>query len=796
MIVSYNWLKELVELNVSAEKLKDELSLYSIEVESFHKLVEATNLVIGLVKTKQKHENSDHLNVCMVNFGDYDLQIVCGAPNVEVGQKVIVALPGAVLPGGTIKKSVIRGVESNGMICSLQELGLEAKYVPSEYAHGIYVLDSDAKVGTNALEYLCLDDYVIELGLTPNRMDLLSMKGVANDVKAMYKTKLYDLPYELHEIKKEAKDEISVKLETKNCYSYYARVIKDVTIKESPAFIKARLIASGIRPINNVVDITNYILMLFGQPLHAFDQDSLGSTIVVRRANEGEKTITLDDIERTLNHSDLVITDGIKPVCLAGVMGCSNTEVTNKTKNIVLESAVFRPLSIRKTSSRLGLRSEASVRYERGVDLNQSLEAVNYACYLLEKYADGKVLKGYVHEGISHVDDKVIEISEEYVESRLGIKISEEKIINILEALSFNVTKDHHKLFVKVPNRRLDISIKEDLLEEIARINGYDHLEETLPLVNTTGGLTSAQHVRRLIRHTLSGVGFNETVNYSLVSVSRAKEFVLEEEQDHEVIVLNHPMSEDHSVLRQSLLPSLVNVAKYHLARKMNDNMFFEIGKKYYQISTDTYEENLVSGIVYGMMPKTLWQAETKNVDFFYVKGILNNLFNKLRLEVEYLPLTNAPSQMHPRRSAKIIYQNEIIGIIGALHPQYVKDYELIESYVFEIYLDKIFKGDLPVIAFNHISKVPAVERDLALVMDINQNVGEIIAAVKKADKMISDVQVFDLYVGEKVGENKKSVALRIKLEADETLTEEIISTKIKRLLKSLEYRFKVVLRA
>jgi len=419
MIVSYNWLKELVKLNVPAEKLAEEMSLYSVEVESFSKLIKATNLVVGYVKEKAKHENSDHLNVCQVNFGDYDLQIVCGAPNVEKGQHVIVALPGAVLPGGTIKKSTIRGVESNGMICSLQELGLESKYVPEKYAHGIYVLGDDAVPGTPALEYLGLDDYVIELGLTPNRMDLLSMKGVAKDVKAMYRTEELPIECNLHEVNEKTSDEISVELLTSNCYSYYARVIKDVKIKESPNFIKARLIASGIRPINNVVDITNYILMLFGQPLHSFDQDKLGNKIVVRRAYDGEKTITLDNIERTLTKSEIVITDGEKPVCIAGVMGSSNTEVTENTKNVVLESAVFRPLSIRKTSSRLALRSEASVRYERGVDLNQSLEAINYACYLLEKYADGKVLEGYVHEGMNYLPNKEFTIDEKYIQDYL-----------------------------------------------------------------------------------------------------------------------------------------------------------------------------------------------------------------------------------------------------------------------------------------------------------------------------------------------------------------------------------------
>ncbi len=796
MIVSYNWLKELLKLNVPAEKLAEEMSLYSIEVESFSKLVEATNLVVGYVKEKKPHENSDHLNVCQVNFGDYDLQIVCGAPNVAEGQHVIVALPGAVLPGGTIKKSAIRGVESNGMICSLQELGLESKYVPAEYANGIYVLGDDAKPGSSALEYLCLDDYVIELGLTPNRMDLLSMNGVANDVCAMYKTTRYPLEYELHEIDKEAKAEVSVELETRNCYSYYARVIEDVEIKESPAFIKARLIASGIRPINNVVDITNYILMLFGQPLHSFDKDLLGNKIVVRRANEGEKTVTLDEIERTLNHSDIVITDGEKPVCIAGVMGSANTEVTNNTKNIVLESAVFRPLSIRKTSSRLNLRSEASVRYERGVDLNQSLDAVNYACYLLEKYANGKVLKGYVHAGTDHIDDKEIIISKEFVKEYLGIEIKEAKIIEILESLGFVVEKQGKELKVLVPNRRLDISIKQDLVEEIARINGYDKLEESLPIMEVSGELTESQKARRTIRHALATLGFNESVTYSLISPTRVDEFLINEASNHETIRLSHPMSEEHSVLRKSLVSSLVDVISYHEARKLSDNATFEIGKKYYKVDEDTYEENLFAGVISGKVPSNGWFEPNKKADFFYVKGVLDLLFNKLRLSVKYLPLENAPKELHPKRVAKILLDDQVIGFVGELHPKYQKDHNLNETYVFELYLDQMLQESKPVITFKHISKVPSVDRDLALVMDQSQNVGEILDAIKKSDKMISKITVFDIYVGEKIDASKKSVAIRITLESDETLTEDIISSKINRILKSLEYRFKITLRA
>ena len=528
MKVSYNWLKELVNIDVTPEKLAEEMSLYSIEVEEFGKLLPTTGLVIGEVLEKVKHENSDHLNVCQVNLGNVVSQIVCGAPNVEKGQKVIVALPGTKLPGGEIKVSVIRGVPSNGMICSLQELGLESKYVPEIYAHGIYVLGDDAVPGEAALEYLGLEDYVIELGLTPNRMDLLSMRGVAKDVNAMYNLGLKEEKVELHEISKETSSEIDVEIQTKTCYSYYARVVEDVEIKESPEFIKARLIASGVRPINNVVDITNYVLMLFGQPLHAFDKDQLGNKIVVRRAHNGEETITLDGIKRTLTRNDIVITDNksegddTRIVCLAGVMGGSNTEVTNNTTNLVLESAVFRPLSVRRTSSKLGLRSESSVRFERGVDLNQSLEALNYACYLLEKYANGKVLKGYVHRGTEKVEDREIVLTEEYVKGYLGVDISLNKMKEIFEGLSFVAEIKESNILVKVPNRRLDITIKQDLVEELARIYGYDKLEETLPQMSVSGELTHDQKIRRKINHTLRGIGLHEVVTYSLVSDEKA----------------------------------------------------------------------------------------------------------------------------------------------------------------------------------------------------------------------------------------------------------------------------------
>lgn len=796
MIVSYNWLKELVKINVDPKKLSDEMSLYSCEVETFNKMVNATNLVVGEVLEVKNHENSDHLHICQVNLGDKVEQIVCGAPNVKAGIKVIVAVPGASLPGGTIKKSSIRGVESNGMICSLQELGIENKYVPTEYQKGIYYLGDDAVPGTSALEYLGYDDFLIELSLTPNRLDLMSMLGVAHDVKAMYNTELIPFETSFKETSLKSSDEISVELETDKCLSYYARVVKDVTIKESPRFIKARLIASGIRPINNVVDITNYVLMMFGQPLHAFDQDRLGNKIVVRNAKENEVLTTLDDIERKLLPTDIVITDGKESVCLAGVMGGKTTEVEEDTKNLVLECAVFDPLTVRKTSSRLGLRSESSVRYERGVDLNQSLAALNYACYLLEKYADAKIASGYVHKGISHIEDTVVEISEEYVEKYLGINIPTKKIQEILLSLDFKVEVSGTNIKVYVPNRRMDVKIKQDVIEEIARIYGYDKLEQTLPNINAQFELSKSQLVERIVKKALIGLGLSETITYSLVSKQLSDQFKILYSDRDEPIILLHPMTEEHSILRRSLVPSLLEVASYNNARSIYNLSLFELGEEYHFENKEPKENKLLAGLFQGTQSTLSWKKQEEEVDFFYVKGVLEFLFKRLNIKVKFRPLTNPCSELHPGRSAEIILNNHIIGFLGEVHPTLAKKLDIVRTYVFELRLQDLFELDHEVVAFSSISKVPSVERDLALVMNKDQAVGDVIETIYNCDKkLIKDVKVFDLYEGEHVGENEKSVAVRITLQSEETMTDEIINAKIKKILSTLAYMYKIELR-
>lgn len=801
MKVSFEWLKTLVNIEgISLEQLVSDLSLYSVEVEGTSAITNASDVVIGYVIQKEKHPNSDKLSYCLVNVGNKVLPIVCGAPNVEAGQKVMVVLPGGQVFGHEIKTSTIRGVTSDGMICSFQEVGLEPKFIPEKYANGIVVLDNEAPIGLNALAYLGLDDYQIELGLTPNRMDLLSMRGVAKDVNAIYQQGLFDEDdITITESELLTSDEIKVSLVTSRCHAYHAKVIKDVVIKESPNFIKARLIASGIRPINNVVDITNYILMLFGQPLHAFDQDKLGKEILVRRAKEKEETITLDGQKRSLSKEDIVITNGQEIVAIGGVMGCANTEVTNKTKNIVLEAAVFRPLNIRQTSSRLGLRSEASVRFERGVDLNTTVMALNYASYLLEKYASGKVSQGIVSEGITSIKDRLVKISVKEVNDTLGLNLSCEELLSIFKRLDFKVTIKGNTLEVNVPNRRLDIMIKEDLIEEVVRIYGYDKLPETLPKMPLSGERSMSQKKKELIKQTLNNLGLKEVITYSLSTKVKNTEFSYLLPPNSGAIKLLHPMTEERTEMRLGIVRSLIDIIKYNKARKQDDLAFFELGKRYYLYnnqSDDIVENWVLAGSLTGRFGGTSWQGKTQMVDFFMVKGILDILFRRLGLKVKYLAINNQINELHPEQSASIILNNKEIGYLGTIHPKYAKAHDLDKTIVFEVLIDDILLMSNELKGFMPIPKVPHVERDLALVMDQNQSVGDVIEAIIKTDeKMITNVEVFDLYLGEKVGEGKKSVALRIILEASDTLTEDIIQAKIKKILKMLEYRFSITLR-
>ena len=652
MKVNLGWLNELVDISdIKVKDLVNTLSLYSVEVEEFKKLVDIDNLVIGRVMIRRDHPNSDHLSICTVNVGKEMLEIVCGAPNIAAGQDVIVAKIGAILPGNfKIKKTKIRGIESFGMICSLQELGIGPKYIDKKYQDGIFYFEEKVTPGDNPLEILGFNHFVLDLSLTPNRADLLSMLGVAYEISALYNRPL-KLPFfeTLNLGEKNSAQLISVENQTDKCISYYAKVFSDVKIKPSPNWLTSRLIAFGIRPINNVVDITNYILALFGQPLHAFDYDLLGNKIVIRQAKENEEIITLDEQKRILNVEDIVITDGSKPVALAGVMGGFDTEVTSQTTKIVLEAAVFDPVSVRKTASKLNLHSESSLRFSRGVDVNCTELALEYATYLLEQLADAKAHPGIAFVGIKNIADKEIIITTDKVNRHLGTNITTDEIVEILTRLQFkcDLTNEHIKVYV--PNRRLDITIEEDLIEEIIRLYGYDKLPKTLPASILPGSLNKRQKQIRLIRNTLSILGAQEVINYTLINDEKIKQFNLLVKPNNNTISLLLPLSEERKTIRLSLLPGLIENVKYNFARKNKNLSFFELGNIYYYRNNEVQEELLLAGAFVNQYRHS-WDGNVENFDFYVVKGILEQVFRTVDVEVTYHPLTEKQAELHPNQ--------------------------------------------------------------------------------------------------------------------------------------------------
>lgn len=799
MRVKLEWLNELVDLTgLSLEEIVNTVSLYSIEVEGVDKMVHASNIVIGHVLTKQPHPDSDHLNLLTVDVKDEVLNIVCGAPNVEAGQYVIVAKIGCELDGFTIKKSKIRGYESCGMVCSLQELGIEKKYVEEKFANGIYYFEDKVEVGMNGAEALNLHDPVIELGLTPNRGDLLSMLGVAYEFSAVFNRPMKPLAYAIQRTIDNNQENIKIDIETPNCIAYYGQLIKNINIKPSPRWLSSRLIAFGIRPINNCVDITNYILALFGQPLHAFDYDKVGNHIVVKNSKQGEKFITLDSQERELADYDIMITDGNNNLCLAGIMGGLESEVTNDTKNILLEAAIFDPSTIRKTAARMNLHSEASQRYERGVDVNRTKAALDYACYLFKELCDAEIINEPGFNGIDHIEDKSIKITKEDVNSLLGTNIKKEEIKQILESLSFKVSDD---LLVSVPNRRPDITIKEDLIEEVARIYGYDKLPLTHPIDDSYGKLTLTQKKTKIIRNTMLSLGLDNVVTYSLVSEKDNQEFTLNHQENTENIQLLMPLTEERKILRKGLIPSLLNVMKYNFSRKNKNVSIFEIGKVYYKTegeitASNKYEKTVLAGALANEFSSTLWKGQKEIVDFYLVKGILEQLAISLNTKFDFAKCEKQSLQMHPNRTASIIWNGKNIGYIGQIHPKYAKENDLENVYVFELLIDELISQPEVINKYVPVNKLPSVERDIALVMKKDISSNEVINCIMKSDKqLLTDAYVFDLYEGEKINDDEKSLAIKLVFSSNEPMTEEVINGKIKRILKDLQYKLNISLR-
>ncbi|MGN1300249.1 MAG: phenylalanine--tRNA ligase subunit beta [Clostridia bacterium] len=785
MKLSTNFLKDYVDVDVDLHTLAEDMTKVGNEYDSAENLINATNLTIGEVLECEMHPDSDHLHVCKVNVGNEVLQIVCGAPNVRKGLKVIVALPGAKLPGGvTINKSMKRGVESNGMLCSIAELGLESKFLEPKDKEGIHELPADAPVGEDPIEYMQMDDGVIDFDLTANRGDLLSILGMAYEIGAIYDKKVKEPDLSHGQNNEDINDSFKVNVKTDNCTLFLAKKVENVQIKESPTFIKNRLIASGIRPINNVVDISNYVMLELGQPLHFYDADKLQGCIEVRMADEGENLTTLDNIERALTTDDIVISNGKEAIGLAGVMGGLDTEITEDTKNVIIEAAIFNSVKVRKTAQKI-VRSEASNRFEKGLDPNRTYMAAERAAKLLEEYAEGTVVGGTVEYNKEDMSDRKIEITYQKINDILGTDIPREAVLDVFRRLGFSCKQDGTTITVSVPRRRLDISIKEDLIEEVGRIYGVDNIESKVPVMPLKVG--SYDNTTREIRHKMMNLGLNETLSYVLVNKQEASKFTGYDkagEQNIETIKLLAPLTEDRSTLRCSIITSLYKIYEYNVAHYNKDVSIFEIGKTFYKKDEDYKEENKVACLMtgdyyYGINNK-------KQVDFYIIKGIAEELLDFLGYGGRYsfVVKDNMPKELHPGQSAMISVNNDIVGIIGKVHPEITKE----AVYVMEINLDKLLAKKTGKMKYKEISKYPAVKKDVSIVVDKNITASEIAMQIKKAaGSLLIKSEVFDVYTGKGIEEGKKSIAYSLTFGSnDRTLTDEEINTILNKIIEKL----------
>lgn len=786
MKLSTNFLKDYIDIDVDVKQLAEDMTRVGNEYDSASNLINATKLVIGQITECEPHPDSDHLHLCKVNIGTEVLDIVCGAPNARTGLKVIVALDGAILPDKTIKKGMIRGKESNGMLCSIAELGIEHKFLKPEDSEGIAELGEDAEIGGDPIKYLQMDDGVIDFELTANRGDLLSILGMAYEVGAIYDKKVKDVDLKHKELGEDINKTFKTEVKTANCSKLLVKKVENVKIEESPIFIKNRLIASGIRPINNVVDISNYVMLELGQPLHFYDADKLGNKLVVRMAEDGEKLTTLDNVERTLTSEDIVIADATHGVGLAGVMGGLETEVEPDTKNIIIESAIFDSVKVRKTSKKI-VRSEASNRFEKGLDPERTTMAIERACRLLEEYAGGTVVTGTVEYDKTNNKEKEIEITFKNINDVLGTVIPNEEILNVFRKLGFTYKVNGETIKVKVPTRRLDISIKEDLIEEVSRIYGVDNIEGKLPIVPMRKG--SYDKTQREIRNKMIALGLKETLTYVLINDKEVNGYTLDK---FEPLKLLDPITEDRNTLRYSMIPSLYKVYEYNKAREQKDISIFEIGKGFYK-KGEVYGENTKLCVLMSGKYST-GLNNNKTVDFYVIKGIAEEVLDYLGYAGRYSFMKQEmPKEMHPGQSAMINVNGSNIGMIGKIHPSVTKD----DVYVLEINLDELFTKKVGKMKYKEFSKFPSINKDIALVVDKKSVSKDIEKVIKSAGgSLLTNIEVFDVYTGVGVGIDKKSIAYSLTFsDMKKTLTDEEINGLMDKIIDAVSKKCSAELR-
>lgn len=784
MYILENILKQFIEL---PDNLYEVTNQQIIEVDDYLALNQSTKLVVGYVETCVKHPNADKLNLTTVNIGHEILNIVCGAANVAAGQHVIVAQVGAVLPGNfEIKAAKVRGEQSNGMICSLTELGFDEKYISSDYKDGIFYFKTSVKPGDDALKSLGLEGKKLLLGLTPNRGDLLSHLGFAYDLGAMLNKKVQVPKPSFKTV--DAKNDIQIKIDTDGCLRYDLRVM-DVVIKESPWWLKNALIESDIRPINNVVDITNYILITYGTPLHAFDANKVKTNqIVVRQAKKGEVVVTLDEAKRTLESNDIVITDGQKPIALGGVMGLLESGIDDHTTKIMLEAAQFDPKMIAATSKRLGLRSDSSLRFERGIDQARVRQGLEAATQLLVEIADAKVYSGISSNLKIKDENPWIHLNLDKVNNLLGTTLNQDELDNILARLGYETAIEKERLLVKAPGYRKDILIEADVTEEVLRVYGYHKIEGKRLQPNSLGELTFKQKNIRNIKNMLAGLGLNEVINYSLVSQDDINDFPM---IGKSVGVLM-PLSDERDCLRQSLIPGLLKNLNYHLSRQMNNISIFEIG----HVFAEGIEKNHLAILLNDKFLESNYLKQDIQVDFFTIKGILNNIATLLNVTLD-LKKTSRIKALHPGIQGDIYFNDTVVGVIGKTHPLTDKSYDVKHAYVLELDLTRLIEHN-PQMVFESISKYPSIQRDISFIVSKTYPVSDILTIIHQtARKLLTNVEVFDVYAGPSIEDGYHSLAISMTFNNKEkTLEKQDVEKALKSIQNRLEFNFKAVFRA
>lgn len=791
MKVTYNWLKEYAEFDFTPEQLVEKLTMIGHEVDDFSKKeVEFEGVVVGHVLKKEAHPNADKLSLCQVDVGSEELSIICGAPNVAAGQKVPVALNGAKLPGGfKIKKTKIRGIESNGMICSESELKL------SNRADGIMVLEDTLEPGTDFKKLAGKSDFLIDIDVTPNRPDCFGVIGIARDIATSAKTELKKPEAVPNESGAEVNDFIKVNiLDKEKCPRYSARYIENIKIKPSPLWLVQQLESVGIRSINNVVDVTNYVMMETGQPLHAFDYKFIaGGEIIVRCAKDGEEFTTLDEKSHKLNPEVLLICDKEKAVAVGGIMGGLNSEVSVDTISVLLESAYFNPKNIRRSSKHLSISTESSKRFERGVDPNGVLYALNRAADLIAKLGEGDVAKGCVDVYPDEISPINIKLRTARVELLLGIKIPASEIKSILERLDF-VVSGENEFTVEVPTFRPDVTLEADLIEEIARIYGFDNIPaDTSCLVEQDESKNGEEDFVQKVKQALISYGFSEAVTFDLVSTEMATAFLTEGEP----VKLINPLSEEMAVLRSSLIPSLLNSVRWNINRGEKNLKLFEVGTRIKKLSGKIIEVATLTAVITGKVVEDTWKNKYQPADFFDLKGIVHRLLQRCRvLKVNFVPFK---SEFVTAKALSVKAGELELGHFGELNLNVLKSFAIDQSvFYFEILLDDLRNAAQADIAFTSISKFPPVVRDLAVVLRDEIASGNLVEAVaSEGGKLLKGIQVFDVFKGKQLGDGLKSVALNLTFSSMErTLTEGEIDKRIDRILTKLKSEFSAELRS